>query len=55
LTEDSVRNAPLDVLATANAIVLRPSCNYLDKAKSEVPRQFKVMRVAGDVDVWIRQ
>jgi hypothetical protein len=55
LSKDAVRSEPLDALAQANAIILRSSCDYLGKAVADIPRQFKQMRRAGAVTIWVRQ
>jgi hypothetical protein len=55
LSEDRVRDAPLDAVAEANAVILRPSCGYLSKAVAEIPNQFVTTRKAGDVAVWVRR
>ncbi len=46
LSEDSVRDAPLDALTAANAVILRKSCDYLARAAAEIPRQFKTLAPA---------
>ena len=52
---EAVRSAPLDALAKANAIILRSSCDYLGNAVAEIPREFRQMRRAGPVTIWVRQ
>jgi hypothetical protein len=55
LDKEAVRTASLDALAKANAIILRSGCDYLGQANAEIPRQFRQMRKAGPVTVWVRQ
>jgi hypothetical protein len=55
LEEDNVHKSALNELSAANAIVLRPSCGYLDGVESEIAKQFTKMIKAGDVSLWIRR
>jgi hypothetical protein len=55
LNQDQVRDAPLEAVAAANAVILRPSCGFLAKAVSDLPSQFVHMRKSGDVGVWVRR
>jgi hypothetical protein len=55
LAEDHVHNAPLDALNPVNALVMRPSCGYLDGVEPEIAKQFTRVVKAGDVSLWIRK
>jgi hypothetical protein len=55
LAQDDLRHEPLNKLAAANAIVLRPSCDYVGQASADIPGQFKQMIQAGDVSLWVRR
>jgi hypothetical protein len=55
LSVDALRESPLDALAAANAVVLRPSCDYAGKASAEISSQFSRAIQAGDVGLWVRR
>ena len=55
LSEKPVHAATLGELTAATALVLRPSCGYLDGAEPEISKQFKLMIKGGDVSLWVRQ
>lgn len=54
LAMEQVREAPLEALAGANAVVLRSGCD-LGKAPAGIPAQFKLAIRAGEVNLWIRR
>jgi hypothetical protein len=55
LNEARVHDAALEELITANAVVIRPSCEHLEGVEEEMAKQFKKMIKAGDVSLWIRR
>ncbi|HEX7506855.1 MAG TPA: hypothetical protein VF550_08785 [Polyangia bacterium] len=54
LTENRVHEAALTELNAVNALVLRPSCGYLQGVEPEISKQFKLMIKCGDVSLWVR-
>ena len=55
LRPEAVRDAPLAAIAAANAVILRASCDSLQKAVAEIPTQFTRISGAGRLAVWVRR
>jgi hypothetical protein len=54
LTEQSVREVPLQALSRANALVVRPSCDVVPAIVGSLRAEFETLIDAGDVSVWVR-
>lgn len=54
LSEQSLRDGPLQALAWANALVLRPSCDAVSAIMGSLRTEFEARIDAGDVSVWVR-
>jgi len=55
LEEQAVHDSALETLADANALVLRPSCEYLAGVEAALGQHFTLSMKAGDVSVWARK
>jgi hypothetical protein len=50
-----VGDQPLEALLGIDALVLRPSCEYAEKARPAIETQFEKVAQAEDVSLWLRR